>query len=311
MNELENLKEIADRNLGGLQADTRLLHQILHAKTPEQTKKIKWRPILVGVAAAAMLLCAGLIALPHLMRYDGDINVVSHSAGGETNANGFLLTAAVPKGSVKISDASGGTPSYRNLFAAAKNANFPLVKLGNETYRLLTAPDTLSDSLLGEELGTVAEYTSEPAVSSAGIVSNAVEAGQSVYAVKGMKGAAVAAKVNGNLRVFQRVSYSGVAIVGGEGLEDVLLGSAQVVAMELTDVGVINDQSEAQELMDVLLTNAQYESASESANRSQSLLIWLSNGLTVQMNVGSGTLSACGTWSCPEFFSAYSDAVSN
>ena len=31
MKDLENLKEIADRNLGGLQADTRLLHQILHA----------------------------------------------------------------------------------------------------------------------------------------------------------------------------------------------------------------------------------------------------------------------------------------
>ena len=219
------------------------------------------------------------------------------------------LTADVPAGSVRISDSAGKTPAYRNLFAAAKNGNFPLVKLDNATYRLLTAPASLSDSMLGEQLGAIAEYTTEPAVSTAGFVSNAVEAGQSVYAVKGMKGAAVAAMVDGSMRVFQRVSYGGVAVVGGESLQDVLLGSAQVVAMELTDVGVINDQAGAQALMNVLLGNAQYESAAESANRSQSLLIWLSNGLTVQMNVGSGTLSACGTWSCPEFFSAFSDAV--
>ena len=309
MNKLENLKEIADRALGGLEADTRLLHQILHAKEPERAKKTNWRPILVGVAAAAVLLCAGLIALPHLMRYDGDISVVSHSAGGSTAAGGFALTAAVPKGSVRISDAEGKTPSYRNLFAPAKNGSFPLVKLGDETYRLLTAPENLSDSLLGDSLGTVAEFTAEPAVSTAGIVSNAVEAGQTVYAVKGMKGAVAAAQVNGSMRAFQRVSFSGVATVGGEGLRDVLLGGAQVAAMELSDVGVIDDASQAQALMDVLVSNAQYEGAAVSANNSQSLLIWLSNGLTVQMNAGSGTLSACGTWSCPEFFSAYADAV--
>jgi hypothetical protein len=121
----------------------------------------------------------------------------------------------------------------------------------------------------------------------------------------------VAAEADGRLRVFQRVSYSGTAIVGSEGLKDVLLGSAQVVAMELSDVGVIDRQDVAQQLADVLLQNAQYEGAAESANNSQSLLLWLSNGLVVQMNAGGGTLSACGTWSCPEFFDAFSDAVSN
>ena len=68
MKELENFKEIADRNLAGLNADTRLLHQILHAKAPEPVKKTKWKPVLVGVAAAAVLACAGLLTLPHLLQ---------------------------------------------------------------------------------------------------------------------------------------------------------------------------------------------------------------------------------------------------
>lgn len=309
MKQLENLKEIADRNLGGLKADARLLQQIRQAAVPQTEIKIKWRPIAAAAAAAVVLLAVGLIALPQLMRGDGGMDVVSRSAGGEKAVTEFQLTANVPAGSVRISDGAGSAPSYRSLFAG-QSSNFPLIKSGNETYRQLTDPGNLSADLLGEQLGKVAEFTSEPAVSSGGIVSNAVEAGQPVYTVKGMKGVAVAAEVQGSMRVFQRVSYGGVAVVGSEGLRDVLLGSAQVVAMELSGVGVVDQKNEAQELMNVLLQNANYEGAAESANRSQSLLIWLSNGLTVQMNAGGGTLSACGTWSCPEFFSAFSDAVS-
>ena len=311
MKQLENLKEIADRNLGGLKADTRLLHQIRQAAQPKAKKMIKWRPVIAAAATAAVLLAVGLIAFPQLMRSDGDMDVVSRSAGGEMAVTEFALTANVPAGSVRISDSAGSAPGYRSLFATSQSANFPLVKSGSETYRLLTEPASLPADLLGEQLGKVAEYTSEPAVSSGGIVSNAVSAGEPVYAVKGMKGAAIAAEVQGNMRVFQRVSYSGLAVIGSEGLKNVLLGSAQVVAMELSDVGVIDQENEARELINVLLKNAQYEGAAESANRSQSLLLWLSNGLTVQMNAGGGMLSACGTWSCPEFFAAFSDAVSN
>ena len=33
------------------------------------------------------------------------------------------------------------------------------------------------------------------------------------------------------------------------------------------------------------------------------------NGLTVQMAVKDDKLSACGTWSCPEFIDAFTDAM--
>ena len=45
------------------------------------------------------------------------------------------------------------------------------------------------------------------------------------------------------------------------------------------------------------------------ASGRQSLLIELDNGLTVQMSVRDENLSACGTWSCPEFFEAFEEAV--
>ena len=250
-----------------------------------------------------------MLALPGLIPGGGDMNVVTRPAGGELDTSAVLLTADVPAGSLNISETSSRAPAYRNLFASGQGANFPLVKIGGATYRMLTNPANLSDSLLGESLGSVTDFTEEPSLSASAVVSNAVAADQPVYAVKGMKGAAVAAEVDGALRAFQRVSYGGTAVVGGETLKDVLLGGAQAVAMELSDVGAVEGKNVAQDLMNVLLQNAQYKGASVSANSSQSLLIWLSNGLVVQMNAGGGTLSACGTWSCPEFFIAFSDAV--
>ncbi|MFH1513753.1 MAG: hypothetical protein ABIG45_10415 [Bacillota bacterium] len=309
MDQLSNLREIAERNLGGLSADTRLLHRILHAETPKVKSGLKWRPILAAGAAAAVLLAAGFVALPRLTRYDGDIDVVTRSAGGELEPQAFQLTANVPAGSVSISETAGYAPDYYNLFAPEQNGNFPLVKVGNATYRLLLDAATVSAEGLGEQLGRVTDFTAEPALSSSAVISNIVEAGQPVYAVRGMKGAMAAATVQGALRVFQRVSFSGTAIVGNETLKDVLTGSVPVIALELSDVGTIGQADKAQELMNVLYLNAHYEGAAESNSRSQSLLIQLSNGLTVQMNAGSGALSACGTWSCPEFFDAFSEAA--
>jgi len=311
MDRLEHLQEIADRNLGGLKADAHLLYEIRQKAQAKPQRKTQWKPILIGGIAAVALLFGGVFGLPMLMRGQGDIALVTRSAGGTAPEQAIRLTASVPAGSVSISGSKGDIPSYRTLFAAEQNGNFPLIKIGKETYRMLTSPYGVADSLLGDALGTVTEYTLEPAVSTGEIVSNVVSAEQPVYAVAGMKGAAVAASVQGSMRLFQRVSFSGTAVVGGEGLQDVLLGSATVTAMELSDVGIIEEASEAQELVNVLLRNATYESAALSANSSQSLLLKLDNGLIVQMNAGNGTLSACGTWSCPEFFDAFTEALAD
>ena len=74
----------------------------------------------------------------------------------------------------------------------------------------------VSSAMLGSELGLVNEFNLEPALASGDIVSNAADPGAPVYAVSGMKGAMIAANIGGSLRVFQRVSYSGTATIGGE-----------------------------------------------------------------------------------------------
>ncbi|HRX09924.1 MAG TPA: hypothetical protein P5559_12305, partial [Candidatus Limiplasma sp.] len=63
MSHLENLKDVADRNLGGLKADARMLHEILNAAKAKPERRVKWRPMLAASAAALVLLVAGAIGL--------------------------------------------------------------------------------------------------------------------------------------------------------------------------------------------------------------------------------------------------------
>ena len=82
-----------------------------------------------------------------------------------------------------------------------------------------------------------------------------------------------------------------------------------MIALELSDVGAIDDAQEAQALMSTLLDNASFSNASASGSGRQSLLIYLDNGLILQTIVGDDCVSACGTWSCPDFFEAFNTAL--
>jgi len=317
MNRLEKLPEIAEHSLGGLTADQRLYTKIRLAAAEKQQgarRGARLKPILVGCVAAALCLCVGLwAAWPALFANGGANRLLNSGTAGNTleNANAGIHAQAldVPSGSVSVSGASGNTGSYRNLYASERSGNFPLVMVGDAVYRMLISPTNMNADLLGGSLGEVTEYTLEPALSTGGIVSNVVSAGETVYAVQSMQGAMAAAYVSGSLRVFQRVSFAGAAVLGSESLADTLAASAHVVAMEMTGAGIVDDPTQAQQLMQALLANAVYENAASGTDDTRSLQIALDNGLILQMMVGTDTVSACGTWSCPEFFTAYAAAV--
>ncbi|MDD3212632.1 MAG: hypothetical protein PHY64_12775 [Eubacteriales bacterium] len=312
MNRLKQLPQIADHQLGGLNADPRLLAKIKIAASEGPRRRVRLRPLLLGALAATLCLCVGLWAIPAYIAGSpsGASLLSSGSAGVSINGAEVRVRALdVPAGSISVGGTGKNSATYRNIFAQEKNGNYPLVMVGNAVYRLLISPTNMSDSLLGESLGEVTEYTVEPALSTGGIVSNIVSAGETVYAVQNMKGAMAAAYVNGSLRVFQRVSFAGAAALGGETLKDTLTASQSVVAMELTDSGIVDDSATAQTLLSTLYRNAGYQNASFGSDDSRSLLLALDNGLIVQLMVGSDTVSACGTWSAPEFFTAFDEAV--
>ena len=293
----------------GLQADEQLKRKIFRAAEGNGRKPVFQAKRLVPAFCALVVLVGGIaFALPRLQ---GNSNtniqtplIESHPAG--TVTVGDKLALDVPPGSITIK--SSRNPSYRSIWAPMSGGNFPLICVDGLYYRMLTNPTSISSDLLGKSLGTVATFTSEPALAGKnGICSNTVQAGETVYAVDGMSGALAAARVNGQIRVFQRVSFGENALVGKEKLSDTLKASS-AVALELSGVGTINDPAVAKRLVDILVKNASFLRAGGSETN-QSLLIQLQSGLVLQMAVNGERVIACGTWACPEFFEAFQEAM--
>lgn len=304
---LKKLPEIAEEM--NLAADEKLKNGILRASSAS-TRKRPAVQRLIPAFCALVVLVGGIAAGLPLLRGKGtpvtNEPLISAIAAGDPLPLGEQMALDVPPGSITIRSSSN--PSYRSIWAPASGGNFPLIGVNGRYYRLLTNPTSISSAMLGEALGTVDNFTSEPALAGKnGICSNTVQSGETVYAVQGMKGAMAAANVNGVLRVFQRVSFGDAALVGSEALADTLK-AGRVTALEISGIGTVNDPAKAQELIDLLTAKAGFlrSGAGESGC---SLLIQLSNGLALQMAVNGDRLIACGTWACPEFIEAFKAAV--
>lgn len=305
LHQLEQLSQTADRSLSGLEADRHLMLRIERAaaQPPQPRKRKVWAPALA--CAMALVVCVA-VTVP-MLRQPRQNSLITSQAAGNGVAGSERALLNMSEDSVSIGQ-NGAAPAYRSIWEEG-SGTFPLIGAQGRYYRMLTTPGSVSDSLLGTSLGTVAEFTTEPSLSGGDVLlSNAAAFGTEVYEITGMGGTLVAAEVNGSMRLFQRVSFNGNALRGSEVLDDTLQISGHIASMELSDVGVITDAATCEGLMSTLLDCATYESSGTVSGR-QSLLIGLDNGLTVQLAVRDDNLSACGTWSCPEFFEAFEAAM--
>ena len=307
-NALDRLGPIADEMLAGLHADQRMAQRIRAAARQAQAPKRR------ALRTFAPALCCTALALCCVGVWNVSRERTPMAAGIDTIAAGSGGTAVA--GMTQVADLGDGAkvsaaaPKHTSLFATA-DGDIPLVTVNGAVYRMLTAPKALGSSLRGDEVGRIAQATSEPSLAGEEAlrtgVSNVAEQGAAVYAVKGLSSAtAVAAEVNGQLRVFQRVSYAGKG-PGRETLEDTFDVRGQVAALELSGVGRLEGQA-ANDVIAVLLDHATLRSADMTA-RKQSLTVTLESGVKLQLGVSGDTVCGCGGWSCPEFFEAFEAAL--
>ena len=303
---LRDLPATADKALNGLEATPFLKARIDRAVTEKKQGKVHfalpaWAP---AVCCAAVVLVLALAAFPMTGEQPGSI-IDSGMLGDPTPVPANVLTADLNSGSVFIS-ASSAKPGYRSIWSDVKDGSFPLVGINGRFYRMLTSPNTVDSSLLGAQIATVSEFTTEPSLSGAdSVLSNAAASAAAIYAIDGVSDSTlVAAPVNGRMRLFQRVSFNGNALRGREALADTLAVSGRAVAMELSGVGTVTDPAACEALLATLLSCASYESSGSITSKA-ALLIELDNGLVLQMSVRGDKLAACGVWSCPEFFEAF------
>lgn len=297
---LEQLPQVAAETLGGLSApprQTRAARRLAHGFSPRGRA-------LAFALSLVLVMGLGAMTLSHLAGQR--IPEVTHlQAGGERALpEGARMSGDVPRGSLVLS--RDAAPAYQGVWARGSGGNFPLIRLDGRFYRLLNNPADVS-ALTGAALGQVALTTDEPALDRGGdTISSVVQAGEDVYALSGMGGGAVAARVKGQMRAFQRVAFAGNALVGGESLRDVLPAGAR--ALQLSDVGTVSDPAAVSSLMDILLSQSSYQ-GSQLKETKQALLVQYPNGMVLQLSVSGSSLSACGTWSSPAFFEAFDQAV--
>ena len=303
---LNQLRQAADELAADVQADERLYQRIRHQAAGRGSAR-RCRPYLKALIPAGAVAVAAVLALliwPANMGTQAPLNIVSVTAGGADGSPEQVLStrADLPQGSVSV-DSADKAPAFRNIWAGSSNSSFPMVLVNGAYYRLLSSPKKLSDKQLGSALGTVTQYVS--GMSGQGLCSNTVLQGETVWQVRGMGGAAVAAKIDGALRVFQRVTADGQGAVSS--LAEAIAQSG-VKELSLSDVGRVRDSQAAQRLVGTLLSGASYQ-GSGCAKTSQVLHIVFSNGVTLQMYVRDSSLSSCGTWSCPAFFEQFRNSI--
>jgi len=312
---LDQLGPVTDEMLGGLHADEAMRLKIMHEVRAERT--IARRParrLVPAVCCAALALCCvgvwaktrpvqdktGMIAEPMAVSID------TIAAGEGAAFDGATLVADLNDNVMMRKAVAGG----ESLFAQG-SGDAPLITMGSGVYQMLKTPKDVGNSLLGESLGDVALFDEQPSLASpkemsAGL-SNIAAPGTVIYSLKGLsEKTAVAAEIDGGMRVFQRVSYAGKG-PAGDSMEDTFSVRGKVKTLELSGVGEIKGDK-ANEVIAVLLDQAVLKSADLSARR-QMLTVTLDSGIKLQLGVSGDTVSGCGGWSCPEFFEAFEAAL--
>lgn len=324
MNDLKSLDQlgpIANEMLGGLHADERMrlaIRRAAEANAAPARRPLR-RLVPAACCAALALMCVGvtaarlggnapeanpsvmLAAEPAVMAID----TIAAGDGSDAAAAGTLVADLGGNAMVRRAEADG-----ESLFAAGEG-DIPLVTVNGAVYQMLATPKDVGGALLGGQVGTVQHHDAQPSLAasdalSAGL-SNVAAEGTAIYAISGLaETTAVAAEVDGSMRVFQRVSYAGRG-PGGFGLEDTFSVRGQVKRLELSGVGTLTGDA-ANAAIDVLLDHAVLKSADATARR-QTLTVTLDSGLRLQLGVSGDTLCGCGGWSCPEFFEAFEAAL--
>ena len=308
MPELKNLQTVAGQSLAGLEADERLRQRILHAAREGAPAHPVRRKRIAAVAAAAVVLAvaAGVLLIPGLNRSPMPA-IENIAAGGGESVNATALPERSTDHTLSISASSGRSDG--SLWLPGKDGNMPLICLDGRVYRMLSEPDEVPKTLLSDTEWQIDTYTTEPSLAAMkGTLSNVALTGASAWGIKGMENTLAAAEIDGAVRLFQRVSYNGTALLGRETLSDTLQIKGHIREMTLSGVGTVSDTSACEKLFGILLDNAVYDGPAALSDK-KTLRIELDNGLSLQLACSKEKLSACGIWSCPEFTDAFADAA--
>ena len=341
---LSRLRPMAEEAFAGLQAPPEAKQRILRtARAKERRRAFSFRavPALLGVALAVVGVTAltgrqpgnsvrepaaltgtaeDAVRQPAAAKrapllaggMSVDLNEMqAFTAGGSADGEEPLMEleeAAEEENALTPIVIEGGFLAPDSLFARGTQ-EIPVLTLEGRVYRLLREPETVDAALVGSPLGSVSETTEYPSLAKAEQVqagiSNCAEQGAAVYALTDLdSGTAVCCEVDGQMRLFQRVTYAGLSRSVSR-LEDALAVRGHVRELSLSGAGTLTGEA-AEAAVNALLDGAQWI-AEEAEAADASLTFLLDNGLRLQLAVSDMTLVGCGVWDCPALFEAFGE----
>lgn len=297
MKKLENLSEIANSALGGLNATPGMKYQILQ-KAQQRKQRMKRLRMIVPAAATCAAALALVVVLQTGSMQKPETPIVAMKAG--RSAPSAVETTVAEDAVPMMAILSAGEEADGSIWVES-GETFPLIGMGGRYYRMLEETAAADRAEL-QPLGSVQEYTLEPALASGDVtVSNTVRMGESVYTLPGMENVMVFATTDGQLRAFQRISFAGSALLGSEQIANTLPAPEKVTALNVPGRGEITDPAVCRQLMQLLCDSAVYENAGTLSGSVSPVILSLENGQKLQLLLRDDRVCACGVWSCPEF----------
>ena len=302
MKRVEDLREIANETLSGLEAGPALRHRIMSAQAPTAKRKLPVRGLAIAISFALVLAVVIPLSLNgqkgvipgELNQAPGsvapDFNVVSAGKDGVHNE-----TASLKGAQVTVTNKNKDNPY--SLWD--KNG---LIRWDGRYYRLIkdVRPDA---SALGGIVTTIQAQVGDPTTSFEAVVSKDMEVGTNVYSLNGISDRAlIVCNGSDGLRLYQRISLAGSGLLDSERFADVMPDASRVTAISLTGQDVIQGD-EARRLYSILLSCAQSD-GNGSVTAERVLIITLDNGAAIQLSVKGSRVGGCGVWNCSDFFEA-------
>lgn len=309
MSDLESLKKVSDTVLSELKADDVLKQKILNKAVSTSVGRKRSTGLLRAIPAlccSLAIVISAAVLVPGILSSKETANepIIQTFAAGNSDPDiqGELKASGTGLKNNGLSITSGSL-SNDDIWESV-NQNPAIIRINGYFYRMLAFPGTVSGSGIGREIGTVGIH-SEDFTDGNMVISNCIEAGEKIYASKGNGSAWIIAKYQNKNRLFQRVSYNGIARASGESIRDVAPIDDQIISVQLSGHEPITDPSKVNALMTSLGNYAAYDGNS-LINSQQYLVLTNSDGWIYVFNIKGNRLSSCGTWTCPEFFEQYS-----
>ncbi|NMD37586.1 MAG: hypothetical protein GYA87_02765 [Christensenellaceae bacterium] len=314
---LKNLPETIDELIP--KASSNLKSKIIEKAYFQNSKKEKFKfnfkliPSLSSflVIATIFVVIIGLNNNNNLRIVEKENTVPLLFESHTSSANKDLKTKALMTDEGAVLDKAVIVEDY-NLpaFQSIWNSDitpFPFINYDDKVFRLIDIEENFEE-LCNNEVAIIEKQENYPSFLSIP-TSNFLQIGTPVFTNNKFKDTFVIAKAEGKTKVFQRVSFGGIALINNESFDDTFLVQDSVKSLDLSGIGKIDDESKAKELISILNKNVKYINANDGNTFNSTLIVELNNGIKLQLLVKDYKIAACGTYSCPEFFEKFYEYI--